>query len=392
MTAYTAPAGPGAAGALTLTGGHLVTPRGPVDGWVHISDGIVIEIGTGSPPDTPATDVGGHWIVPGFVDIHCHGGGGGSFTSPDPHQVRAAVATHRAHGTTTMLASLVTASVPDLVSQIGALREQVSDGLLAGIHLEGPFLSAARCGAHDPSLLRPPDRRAIDRILTAGRGTVRMMTLAPELDGAIPAVGHLTDHGVLAAVGHTDAVLEQVIPAVEAGATVATHLFNGMPPLHHRAPGPVGALLADERVTIELICDLVHLHPTAARLAAQQAGAGRTVAITDAISATAAGDGTYELGPLAVTVTEGAPRLADGSLAGSTLTMDAALRNLVTGCGLPITEAVLACSTTPAALLGLSGSVGALQPGLAADLVVLDADLRPRRIMKDGSWVPGTGG
>ncbi|MDR7302163.1 N-acetylglucosamine-6-phosphate deacetylase [Haloactinomyces albus] len=377
---------------LTLTGGHLVTPEGPVDGWVRISDGIISEFGTGPPPATPLVDVGGHWIVPGFVDIHCHGGGGGSFTSLDVDQARTAVATHRSHGTTTLLASLVTAPPAELAEQISSLSDLVTEGALAGIHLEGPFLSAAHCGAHDPALLRPPDLRVIDRLLAAGRGAVRMMTLAPELENSVPAISLLAEHGVLAAIGHTGASIDQVLAAVEAGATVATHLFNGMPPLHHRAPGPVGALLTDERITVELICDLVHLHPATVELAAKHVGASRTVAVTDSISATAAGDGTYELGTRTVTVSEGEPRSADGALAGSTLTMDTALRNLVTRCGMTITEAVLACSTTPATLLGLSGSVGALRPGLAADLVVLDAELRPRRIMKDGSWIPGVGG
>lgn len=374
--------------ALTLTGARVVTDDGVLDdGWVRVADGVITGVGTGPAPSAATIDVEGGWVVPGFVDIHCHGGGGGSFTGLDPEQTRTAVATHRGHGTTTMLASLVTAPVPELSEQVAALSELVTDGLLAGIHLEGPFLSAARCGAHDPALLRPPDREAVDRLLNAGRGTVRMVTLAPELENSVDAVRRLTDSGVIAAIGHTDAVLDQVVPAVDAGATVATHLFNGMRPLHHREPGPVGALLDDERVTVELICDLVHLHPGVVRLAASHAGAGRTVAITDAIGATAAGDGTYELGALSVTVRDGVPTLADGSLAGSTLTMDAAFRNLVHGCGVPVTDAVVATATKPAALLGLSEQVGAIRSGLAADLVVLDDELRPRRVMKAGSWI-----
>ena len=197
--------------------------------------------------------------------------------------MRQAVDAHTAHGTTTMLASLVTRPVPVLVEQVATLADLVTDGLIAGIHLEGPFLSAARCGAHDPGLLRPPDPVSVDALLAAGRGTIRMVTVAPELEGAVPAVKRLVDAGVIAAIGHTDALAEDVVPAVDAGATVATHLFNGMRPLHHREPGPIGVLLDDERVTVELICDLVHLHPTIVRLAARHAGVGRTVLITDAI-------------------------------------------------------------------------------------------------------------
>jgi N-acetylglucosamine-6-phosphate deacetylase len=214
-----------------------------------------------------------------------------------------------------------------------------------------------------------------------------MVTLAPELPGAMAAIRQLTDAGAIAAVGHTDAQLPQVVAAVEAGATVATHLFNGMRPLHHREPGPIGVLLDDDRVTIELICDLVHLHPASTRLAARYAGNGRTVLITDAISATDAPDGPYRLGTVPITVTHGVATMADGSLAGSTLTMDVAFRNFVTACGMTVRDAVAATATTPAALLGLSDRVGAIRPGLAADLVVLDSDLRLERVMLAGDWI-----
>ncbi|ASU80554.1 N-acetylglucosamine-6-phosphate deacetylase [Actinopolyspora erythraea] len=373
----------------SLIGGRIVTDEGaPRDGWIRIERGRIAEIGEGPVPGG-APDLDGRWIVPGFVDIHCHGGGGGSLTSRDQHQISRAVDAHRAHGTTTMLASLVTASIPQLREQIESLLEPVAAGQLAGIHLEGPFLSAVRCGAHDTDMLRPPDPETVTELLEAGRGAVRMVTLAPELDGAVEAVKQLSEAGVIAAVGHTDAVAEQVRPAVEAGATVATHLFNGMRPLHHREPGPVGTLLDDERITVELICDMVHLHPTVARLVARHAGPARTVAVTDAISATEAGDGHYELGSLPLTVTNGEPRLADGSLAGSTLTMDTALRNLVERCGLSLPEAVAACATKPAELLGLSDRLGSIRPGLEADLVVLDEGLRPRHVLKSGSVVSG---
>jgi N-acetylglucosamine-6-phosphate deacetylase len=374
-----------------ITGGRVATPDGVLDpGWVLVDDGVISAIGEGEPPRTPSvTDASGSWVVPGFVDIHCHGGGGAAFTSADPDHVRQVVDAHTAHGTTTMLASLVTRPVPELVEQVAALADLVRDGLVAGIHLEGPFLSAARCGAHDPAILRPPDPVSVDALLSAGRGTIRMVTIAPELEGAVPAVKRLVDAGVIAALGHTDALAEDVVPAVDAGATVATHLFNGMRPLHHREPGPIGVLLDDERVTVELICDLVHLHPTVVRLAARHAGVGRTVLITDAIAAAAAGDGTYDIGGLAVDVTNGVPTLAGGgSLAGSTLTMDAAFRNMVKSCGLGVLDAVAAASTRPAELLGLGDVTGRLAPGYAADVVLLDDALRPVSVMRRGEWVP----
>lgn len=373
-----------------IAGGRVATADGVLDpGWVLVEGGTITSVGAGAPPERPdaiRTDAAGAWVVPGFVDIHCHGGGGAAFT--EPGQVRQAVEAHRRHGTTTMLASLVSRPVPELVEQVAALREYVTGGLIAGIHLEGPFLSAARCGAHDPAVLQPPDAVSVDTLLAAGQGAIRMVTIAPELDGAVPAVKQLVDASVLAAVGHTDALAEDVVHAVDAGASVATHLFNGMRPLHHREPGPIGTLLDDERVTVELICDLVHLHPAIVRLAARHAGTGRTVLITDAISAAAAGDGVYDIGGLEVTVTDGVPTLAGGgSLAGSTLTMDAAFRNLVHGCGLGVGEAVAAVSTRPAELLGLGGTTGRIGPGYAADLVLLDQTLHPARVLKSGSWV-----
>lgn len=381
-TVSTEPTGP------TLSEGRIVTDQGILeDGWLSVRDGKIAEIGTGPPPAAEPLRLAGRWVLPGFVDMHCHGGGGGSFGSRAPEQIRTAAATHRAHGTTTMLASLVTDRMDRLCAQIEALRQPVADGVVNGIHLEGPFLAAARCGAHDTAQLRDPDRQSVKRLLAAGGEAIRMVTVAPELDGAVEAIRTLTAESVVAAIGHTDAVADQVLPAVEAGATVATHLFNGMRPLHHREPGPVGVLLDDERVTVELICDLVHLHPIVAGLAARHAGPGRTVAVTDAISATEAGDGTYELGGLPVTVSAGEPRLSDGSLAGSTLTMDAALRNLVNACGLSMVDAVRTCSTTPAELLGLDQRLGAIRGGLAADLVVMDDGLVPTRVMHNGEWI-----
>lgn len=372
---------------VTLTGGRVVTPGGVLEnGWVSVRDGRIAAVGEGAAPDGPTTNVGGGTIVPGFVDIHCHGGGGAAFTSADPAKVRKAAAAHRKHGTTTMLASLVTRPVPELADQVAALAELVQDGVVAGVHLEGPFLSAARCGAHDPAILCPPEQTAVAKLLDAGKGTVRMITIAPELEGAVNAVRQLVDNNVIAAIGHTDATEAQVRPAVDAGASVATHLFNGMRPLHHREPGPIGALLDDERVTVELICDLVHLHPTAVRLAARHAGPQRTVLITDAIAAASVGDGVYDIGGLEVRVVDGVPTLAGGaSLAGSTLTMDMAFRNAVNSCGLTLVEAAHAASTRGAELLGLD--TGKLEAGLAADIVVLDAELKPQDVMVRGEWV-----
>lgn len=373
-----------------IAGGRLVTPDGVLDGgWLLVEDGEIAALGAGDAPRAESTvDAEGAWLVPGFVDIHCHGGGGEPFTSGNAERIAGAVGVHARHGTTTMLASLVSRPIPELVSQIAALRELTEQGLIAGVHLEGPFLSAVRCGAHDPAILCPPDRDSVDAVLRAGRGAVRMVTVAPELEGSVRAVRQLVDGGSIAAIGHTDAIEAQVLPAVDAGATVATHLFNGMRPLHHREPGPVGALLADPRVTVELICDLVHLSPTIVRLAAQHAGPERTVLVTDAIAAAGVGDGSYDIGGLEVVVRDGVPTLAGGtSLAGSTLTMDAAFRNLVRSCGMTVADAVAATATRPAELLGLGDVTGRLAKGLRADVVLLDATLHPTKVLRRGEWV-----
>ncbi|MGC7093473.1 N-acetylglucosamine-6-phosphate deacetylase [Amycolatopsis lurida] len=377
-----------------ITGGRLATPEEETNDatWLAVSGGSISAVGSGTPPAGRHLDVGGALVVPGFVDTHCHGGGGGSFSSGQPEQLLRAVAAHRRHGTTTLLASLVSEAVPELARQVGALAELVTDGELAGVHLEGPFISKVRCGAHDPGALLEPDTATVTKLLRQGKDAIRMITLAPELAGGVKAIRQLTEGGVIAAIGHTDGVEEQIRPAIDAGATVATHLFNGMRPLHHREPGPIGTLLDDERVTVELICDLVHVHPTMLRLAARHAGPERTVLVTDAMSATDAADGSYRLGRLEVDVTGGVATLAEnGSLAGSTLTMDAAFRNLVTGAGLSVAEAVRATSTRPAELLGIEKETGSLRPGLSADLVVLDDELRPSRVMRRGQWIPDAG-
>jgi len=358
------------------------------DGWIAVSGDTIVATGTSAPPAGPRVELDGDLVVPGFVDMHCHGGGGASFSTTDPAEAAHAVRAHRRHGTTTMLASLVSEPIATLTDQIAALSELVTDGLLTGIHLEGPFLAESRCGAHDPAVLRAPDGDAVSTLLDAG--PVSMVTLAPELPGGVKAVRQVSEAGVLAAVGHTDARRDELRAAVNAGATVATHLFNAMRPLHHREPGAVGVLLDDERVTVELISDLIHVHPDVLHLAATHAGRGRTTLITDAMSAAGAPDGRYTLGALDVEVRDGVATLPDsGALAGSTLTMDAAFRNVVHDVGLDIADAVHATSLRPAELLGISDLVGQIADGLRADLVVLDDNLRTRRVMHAGRWVTG---
>ncbi|MDI2131202.1 N-acetylglucosamine-6-phosphate deacetylase [Yinghuangia seranimata] len=376
-----------------FTGARVVLSSGVLEGGeVAVADGLITAVGgPGSLPETPGAtvhDLGGRWLVPGFVDMHVHGGGGASYTAGDADQALRVAAFHRAHGTTTTMASLVTATQDELLRSVSELAGLVEDGVLAGVHLEGPYLSRARCGAHDPDLLREPDRAEVDALLKAGRGTVRMVTLAPELPGGVDLVHRLVDAGVLAAVGHTDGTHRETQAALAAGASVATHLFNAMRSVHHREPGPVTALLQDSDVVVELINDGVHLHPGIVNLAFQAAGSSRVAFITDAMGAAGMPDGTYPLGPMTARVEGGIARLADGdSIAGSTLTLDRALRTAVRENHLPITDVVTALSATPARALGIADKVGSIEAGKQADLIVLDEDLKVDAVLWGGRWV-----
>ncbi|MFJ8107485.1 N-acetylglucosamine-6-phosphate deacetylase [Streptomyces sp. NPDC096132] len=371
---------------MVLGGANVVMPTGTVEGGHVTIEGTRI---TGAAPaNARRIDVSGHWLVPGFIDIHNHGGGGASFSSGTAEDVLKAVRTHRAHGTTTLVASTVTDDMDVLVRQAGLLSELTEQGDLAGIHFEGPFISPCRKGAHSEELLRDPDPAEVRKLLDAARGQARMVTLATELPGGLDSVRLLAEHGVIAAVGHTDATYEQTVQAIEAGATVATHLFNAMPVLGHRSPGPIAALLEDERVTVELINDGTHLHPAALELAFRHAGASRVAFITDAMDAAGIGDGRYMLGPLEVEVSEGVARLVEGgSIAGSTLTQDRAFKRAVTIDRLPVEDVVTALSTNPARLLGLTDTVGSLEPGKDADLVLLDENFDLKGVMRKGDWV-----
>ena len=368
---------------LVVAGAHVHAPDGVLSpGWVRVADGRVAEVGHGVPA---SSDLTAHRVAPGLVDVHCHGGGGGDFGGDDA-SIETAAARHLQAGTTTVLASLVSAPIDVLADQVSRLRDHVSAGTVAGIHLEGPWISASRCGAHDPRALRAPERSDVDRLLRLAVGTLRMVTLAPELPGALDAVRHLVAAGVVVAVGHTDADAATVTAAIDAGATVATHLFNAMPPLHHREPGPVGALLTDPRVVVELIDDGAHLDPAVVDLAIAAAGPRRWMLVTDAISAAGQGDGVLSLGGLDVVVTDGQARLVDsGALAGSTLLLADAVRRQVRR-GRDVQDAVEAATTTPAVTLRLD--VGRIAAGVPADLLLLDDQWQTTQVLRRGNPVP----
>jgi N-acetylglucosamine-6-phosphate deacetylase len=368
---------------ITLTGPRIVTPEGVLDaGHIRIAGDEIVAVGPGDEGEA----VDGGWILPGFVDIHNHGGGGYTVTTADPEQARKVADFHLRHGTTTVLASLVTSPPDVMLAATTAYAPLVTEGVLAGIHFEGPYLSHARCGAQNPAHLREPSIPELSRLIGVGGGAVRLVTIAPELPGALDAIGFLAAHGVVAAIGHTDATYEQTLAGIAAGATVGTHVFNGMRPPHHREPGPVYALLAAADVTCEFVADGVHLHDGTLAFATGVTGPGRAALVTDAMAAAGMPDGDYDLGGQGVTVADGVARLArNGSIAGSTLTMDKAVRHAV-GAGISIVDAARMAATTPAAAIGRS-DLGALAAGRRADLVVLDEDLTVRRVMRAGTWV-----
>jgi N-acetylglucosamine-6-phosphate deacetylase len=354
--------------------GDRITAAGDGEGWAaHAA------------PGADVVDAAGGVLTPGFIDLHVHGGGGFSFDSAASGDegaagagaVERALAVHRAHGTTRSLLSLVANPVAALERSLAAIADLTErDPLVLGSHLEGPFLAPGRRGAHNPDFLISPSPAVTGRLAAAARGTLRQVTIAPELPGALEAVQELAEAGVVVAVGHTEAGEEQAQAAFDRGARLLTHAFNAMPGIGHRSPGPVVAAIRDERVTAELVLDGVHVHPDVARLLID-AAPGRVALITDAMAAAGAADGSYRLGSLDVTVVDGVARLAGpdgspGAIAGSTLTQDHALRLATRRCGMSLRAAVTALTWIPARVLGLGDRLGRLAPGYAADAVLLD--------------------
>ena len=268
-------------------------------------------------------------MISGFTDIHSHGGGGYSFSDQRPENIALALAMHREHGTATQIASLVTEPIEVLKAQIKNLLPFVADKSIAGIHLEGPYLSSAKCGAHDPKLLREPKLDEIKELIEVGEGHIRMVTIAPELFGAVEAIKFLTSMGVTVALGHSNASEAEALRGIDSGATVVTHMFNGLPGLDHREGTITNALLVNPDIYFEVILDGVHVNHSAMQLLLSIAS-DRIILVTDAMAAAGASDGKYKIGELDVLVSSGIATLAStGSLAGSTLTMDLAYNRLV---------------------------------------------------------------
>jgi N-acetylglucosamine-6-phosphate deacetylase len=337
--------------------------------WVESSDGVITSINPGihSNPDMTTDGV----LIPGFIDIHCHGGGGYYFSDSSPESISVAIEAHKKTGTTSLVASLVSESISDLKTQIERLVPFYNRGEIVGIHLEGPYLSHARCGAHEPSLLIDPTVEQIKELITVGQGSIKMVTLAPELHGALDAIKYLASVGVIAAVGHTEGNFQDASAATDSGATVVTHFLNAM----SKETSPesfANFVLHDQRLTAELIADGHHQSfDTVKKLFASMGN--RIIMVSDAMAAAGSGDGSYTIGALPVEVKDGVARLTSNQkLAGSTLTISQAFANLINQCGLSLEQAVHATSTQPAKAFGLSDR-GSIAVGMRADLLNYDS-------------------
>jgi N-acetylglucosamine-6-phosphate deacetylase len=373
---------------------------------VAVADGRIAYVGPRAGLDVSLTDFEeldlppGSILLPGLVDLHCHGAAGGDFPTGDGQAARTAVDFLHCSGTTTLLASLVTASREELLRGLETLRQLADEGLIAGIHSEGPFLSRARCGAQDPRYLRAPDVGLLGEMLDAAGGHLRSMTYAPELPGADAVVRMLAENGVTPSLGHTDADARTTAASLAHAAELlagsgqdtgsrptVTHLFNGMPPLHHRSPGPVAACLrlaGTGTIAVELIADGVHLDPETVRMVFELVGAENVVLVTDSTAATGLPDGDYELGPQSVSVSGAVARLqSNGSLAGGTATLlDVVLRTI--DAGVEPAAAVLSATAVPAAIAGQGNEIGSLRAGLRADVLVVDGNFERLVVMRAG--------
>lgn len=386
-------------GPAALRGRAVLPDRVLPDGLVVVEGQRLRWVGPASEagPATLAAATDAGTLLPGLVDLHCHGGGGHSFPDGDVAACRAVASHHLQHGTTTLLASLVTAPLPQLHRSLRALAGLVTAGTITGVHLEGPYLAPVRCGAQDPDAMLDPDSAAAGALLAAG--VVRTVTLAPELPGAGALAAQVAAAGSVPAIGHTDAdaaVTRRALAAIAAhrGApALVTHLFNAMRPWHHRDPGPAAACLSAARrgeAVLELIADGVHLDDETVRMVFDLVGPAHVALVTDAVAAAGTAGGRYRLGQAEFEVRDGAARLlADGSLAGGCVRLLDVVRRCVHYAGLPLVEAVQAASLTPARVLGLDGQRGALRAGHRADLLCVDDDLRPLRVLHAGRWVSG---
>lgn len=383
-----APAEPLAA----IHGSRILAPDGILeDQALLLENGKIRGFAVGDPseiPDQRKIHVRGGWIVPGFIDIHTHGGAGSDMMDASADALQA-ISTHLAqHGVTAFYPTTMTAPGDEISKTIAAFAANVATirgATPLGIHLEGPYVSADYRGTQPVGLLRNPDPEEYEAWLRSG--AIQLITLAPELPGSLELVTRASQIGIRVAIGHTNASLQQATEAFDCGATQATHLFNGMPALHHRTPGPVGAALSDDRVFAQLIPDGFHVHPAVMKLVIRAKGVHRSILVSDANRGAGMPDGTYFLGQVKVHTKDGIARNDQGGLAGSTIALDKGLRNAMQAAGLSLPEAIAMVTSTPASAMGIGATKGRLAPGCDADIVVLDDDLNVKMTIVAGRVV-----
>jgi N-acetylglucosamine-6-phosphate deacetylase len=372
------------------------TPSAQIpDAGILIRDGVIELIGPRQgmsvPPDTQEISATTLTAVPGFLDIHIHGAGGHDVMEGSEEALAAVTRTVASHGTTSILATTVTASLDDTYRSIEGITRYIKQqhttdeprAEVLGLHFEGPFLSPERRGVHPAEFLLLPSSEVLENLLQASAGNARILTLAPELLGAAPCIEAARSAGLVVAMGHTDATYEQARAAIARGVHHAVHVYNAMRPFSHRDSGVLGAVLTSPEVTAEMIADGVHVEEAAMRLLLQAKGPGCVILVSDGISATGMPDGAYTLGKFQVQVAGGVVRNSEGKLAGSTLTLDRALRNIV-GLGVSMPAALGMLTANPARVLGIEFKKGALRFGADADIVLLDEALQVSNV-----WVRG---
>jgi N-acetylglucosamine-6-phosphate deacetylase len=367
----------------TLHGARLVDAgMDLLGGDITIKDGHILSVGPVAKVDSLTIDAEGCVIVPGFVEVHTHGGGGFNLHTTDVAEIQAYAHWAVSTGVTSFLIAIVGTPGALPATQLAAavqaieLHEFAHGAQPLGIHLEGPYINVGRRGAHPPSWLRVPDRAETERVLELTRGYLRLITLAPELPGAEEMILRLREAGVTVSIGHTDATYEQARQAIQLGITHATHCFNAMPPLSHRAPGPMGAIAQAEQVLGEIIADGVHVHPALMEILVRILGPERVIVVTDAQAAAGLpANTTFEFAGQQAHVACGAARLQDGTLAGSVLTLDQALRNMLRYTHVSLQEAVAMLTLNPTRSAGASAYKGKLSVGYDADLLILDREL-----------------
>jgi len=382
---------------IRITNGTVYTGRMRLErGEVVVSGSHIVDVLPESEKHPPlpgeeVIDATGHVVAPGFIDVHVHGGGGGDTSERDPEAVSRMSMAHARFGTTSMLPTVYPAPWPEMIGAIDAIEEAMKEwpqgARILGINMEGPFLNPSKCGALKPECLMMPTEDALTRLVAASDNTIRMITIAPELPGAVGVIKACRERNIRTAVGHSNASYEEMILGINAGINHVTHVFNAMRRTHHRDPGVMGTILINDEITTELICDFYHVHPAMVVLLIKVKPNDKITLVTDALTITGLDGTTFEADGRQVKVIDGLARLADGTIAGSILTMNKAVKNMVSTGLVPLEDALKMATLVPAKVLGIQHNKGTLLPSSDADIVVMDEDFNVKLTMVEGRIV-----